>query len=100
MTRKQFARAIKLADKLIEGVGNPELHQAAVDLRALLVPPPPMSEILALVPGESIMARVKLLGISRQTYYNLLEGGMRPSVLVAERIAQVTGVDVDIVKNT
>lgn len=99
MTRKQFARAIRLADKLIEGVGNPELHQAAVDLRSLLTPPPTIGEVLSKVPGNSIQARAKTIGISRQTYYNLLEGGTRASLPVALRIADVTGVDIEVVKD-
>ena len=100
MTRKQIARAMKLADRLVEGVGNPEMNRIAVDLKKLLTPPPPMRDILALIPGESIMAKSRELGVSRQTFYNLMDGGTRPSLLVAERIAQVTGIDVEIVKDT
>lgn len=99
MTRKQYARAIRLADKLVEQTANPDLRQTALDLRAMLTPPPSMQEILALVPGESIIARSKVLGISRQTYYNLAEGLTRASLPIAEKIASVTGVNVEIVKD-
>lgn len=51
----------------------------------------PMGEILAAVPGETVTARAKLCGISRQTYYSWLREEYRPNPKQAHRLRKLTG---------
>jgi len=57
----------------------------------------PMSEILALVPGESAAARSRAIGISRQTYYAWVREENRPLTDQAEHLARITGVPANLI---
>lgn len=67
------------------------LHRKIDSLMRLL----PMDEILAAVPGETVMARAKACGISRQTYHYWLKGYYRPNSKQSHRLARLTGYDLD-----
>lgn len=93
MDRKQYERAAKLADRLVEGlVGAPDLRKTAVQLRAMLTPPLTAEELLAKVPGATHNERAKALGISRQGFYNLRNGLSRPNPMLARLLAELTRV--------
>ena len=52
----------------------------------------PLTEALSKVPGESIAARARRLGITRQTYYQWLNGRARPNNEMARRLSELTGI--------
>ena len=50
-----------------------------------------MEKVLAKVPGETVVEKVKLIGITRQAYYGWLSGTSRPNIVKAKRLARLTG---------
>jgi DNA-binding XRE family transcriptional regulator len=55
----------------------------------------PMADILAKVPGETLSARARKIGVSRQTLYVWAEEKFRPTPRQAKVIAKLTGVPVE-----
>jgi DNA-binding XRE family transcriptional regulator len=55
----------------------------------------PMADILAKVPGETLSARARKIGVSRQTLYVWAEEKFRPTPRQAKAIAKLTGVPVE-----
>jgi DNA-binding XRE family transcriptional regulator len=55
----------------------------------------PMAEILAKVPGDTLAARARAVGVSRQTMYVWAQERFRPSTEQAAIIANLTGVPVE-----
>jgi DNA-binding XRE family transcriptional regulator len=55
----------------------------------------PMAEILAKVPGDTLAARARAIGVSRQTMYVWAQEKFRPSTEQATIIAELTGVPID-----
>jgi DNA-binding XRE family transcriptional regulator len=51
----------------------------------------PMGKVLARVPGKSIEARARRIGVSRQTYYNLQSGRNLPRADLVKRLVKLTG---------
>jgi DNA-binding XRE family transcriptional regulator len=60
----------------------------------------PMSDIMARVPGETVVEKAATIGVSRQAYYGWINGRMRPSLPQAERIAELTGIPISNISNT
>lgn len=58
----------------------------------------PMREIFAKVPGESLAARARAVGVSRQTVYVWLDERFRPVGPQAKKLAKLTGVPVEHIK--
>jgi DNA-binding XRE family transcriptional regulator len=55
----------------------------------------PMADILAKVPGDTLSARARKIGVSRQTMYVWAEEKFRPTLPQARTIAKLTGVPVE-----
>lgn len=51
----------------------------------------PMAEVLAKVPGETVVEKCRHLGVARNTYYEWLNEGFRPSVEQARKLERLTG---------
>lgn len=51
----------------------------------------PMSAVLPMVPGRTIVEKSKNCGVTRQAYYNWLNGEARPSLKQAQLLAKLTG---------
>ena len=52
-----------------------------------------LADILdSIAPGDSLTARAKLIGVSRQTLYDWLSGKSKPNKMKAKRLAQLTGI--------
>lgn len=82
-----FQQALKTAIKLAP------LAALANDVRAVMHKSRyPMAEILAKVPGDSLAARARAIGVSRQTMYVWAQERFRPSGEQAAIIAKLTGV--------
>ena len=91
----RLERAISLADQLIQvtgGLDSPDVHAMAERLRYTLRPAMDIRDILALVPGETVAARARNIGVSRWTYYLWLDGRVRPNEERAARLAELTGI--------
>ena len=99
MDKKRLDAVRRLVARL---VAVPDLTGEALDiaprLNRHLALPRPMSEILALVPGETQAAKIEAIGISTQGFYNWLNGGQRPRTPHARRIAKLTGLPVDVIR--
>lgn len=93
MTRKEYQEARKLADSLLKVTRKGSVgHELATKLAALLKPPPNLAEILlSLEIGGTHKDRAALIGLSRQGYYNLLQGLARPNSMTTKRLALLTG---------
>jgi transcriptional regulator with XRE-family HTH domain len=79
-------------ETLIKRTQDATLKRRARELRDRLSQRP-MSEILNLVPGETVIAKAKICGVSRQTFYTWLNGSI-PHPKQAARLAKVTGVSI------
>jgi DNA-binding XRE family transcriptional regulator len=55
----------------------------------------PMAAILAKVPGDTLAARARAVGVSRQTMYVWAQEKFRPSTEQATIIAKLTGVPIE-----
>ena len=91
VSRKE--RILKLVVRLIkESSSDPSLQARALKLQRQLTIP--MSEILEKVPGKTIGDKIKLLGITRQAWYQWMNGTSRPSQKRAEHLHKLTGYSV------
>jgi hypothetical protein len=52
----------------------------------------PMSQVLALVPGSTIIMKALSVGVSRNTWYGWNRGEIRPNKRQAQRLEQLTGI--------
>jgi DNA-binding XRE family transcriptional regulator len=59
----------------------------------------PMAAILAKVPGDTLAARARAIGVSRQTMYVWAQEKFRPSTEQAMIIAELTGVPIDEIRD-
>lgn len=85
----------RLLDRLPE---RSEEYRMAQRVFRMLEPPMTMSEILQRIPAPTLRERAKLLGISRQGYYNLCAGISIPSSNTRARLSDLTGVPVEQIK--
>lgn len=92
MTKKEFAQAKSLVEALLKHTrkGSPA-HLMAKELQNVLQPPPTMADIMLAVDGETHKDRAATIGISRQGYYNLMQGLARPNSITRKRLAELTG---------
>ena len=90
-------RRIVLANRLIAATAGMPANADAVELRVLLEPPT-MTEILTRVPGKTIRAKCKLLGVSPQTFQLWRNGDTRPAGGNVKRLAQLTGVPEEVIR--
>jgi transcriptional regulator with XRE-family HTH domain len=92
-------KMLQMIDHLIrENRGDPGIVHALNQVRDRIKLP--MSHILAKVPGVSISDRAAKIGISRQAYYQWLNGYSRPNPEQAERLAKLTGFSVKAIRGT
>jgi DNA-binding XRE family transcriptional regulator len=81
-------------------VDKAPLPAIATDLRAVAHKlRHPMADILAKVPGDTLAARARAIGVSRQTMYVWAQEKFRPSTEQATIIANLTGVPVDDIRD-
>jgi DNA-binding XRE family transcriptional regulator len=59
----------------------------------------PMAAILAKVPGDTLAARARAIGVSRQTMYVWAQEKFRPSTEQAQTIAELTGVPIEQIRD-
>jgi transcriptional regulator with XRE-family HTH domain len=88
--------AAKLAQQLLRAshkTGDAGLAVLAAQIRDRIKVP--MPEVLARVPGSTFVEKAAFCGVSRQAYYAWLHGNSRPTGKQAERIAYITGYDVE-----
>jgi DNA-binding XRE family transcriptional regulator len=89
---RDLQKAFALAEKLEQQTEGQPYHALATRLRKMLLPAPSMREILAKVEARDETERAKIIGVSRQGYYNWLNEQSRPNPLSAKRIAELSGV--------
>ena len=89
--RKKSSKAEKaaiLVDRLIALDADEGLRLRAMQILDRLRLP--MSDVLAKVPGKSVIERAAVIGVSRQTYYAWVRGASRPNTKLAKKIAALT----------
>jgi hypothetical protein len=89
-------KALKLVERLIEIAPDAGMKRRAMKLAAKLALP--IDEILAKVPGNSVIAKAKAIGVTRQAIYSWRDGVCRPNRKQAKRIERLTGFDADDVR--
>lgn len=99
MTRKDCAKARVLVEGLLKiARKGTAAHAIASELQELLQPGPTLGEIILALPSENHKERARMIGISRQGYYNLVQGTARPNTLTTKRLADLTGLAEDVIK--
>lgn len=92
MTRKELSKIRLLVEGLIKTTRKgSSSHELALKLQEAVAAPPTIGEIILGLPAETHKARAALIGLSRQGYYNLVQGLARPNTLTAKRLADLTG---------
>ena len=82
-------RAARLAQALLEsGLGEDELVLARQLLARVRLP---IAKVLEKIPGDSVAARSRAIGVTRATYYSWWDGLSRPKRKQAEKLEQITG---------
>jgi hypothetical protein len=89
--------ALRLTKRLIRASPDASVARAAQKVQRLLTVMP-MADILDKVPGSSIAAKAKALGVTRQTCYYWKDGASRPNLVLARRLAKLTGVPVEVIR--
>lgn len=99
MTRKEYGQARKLVDEMLRHTrGGSAAHAMAVELKDLLKPQPTLGEIILRVPAVNHTERARTIGISRQGYYNLIQGTARPNTITRKRLADLTGMSEEVIQ--
>jgi transcriptional regulator with XRE-family HTH domain len=89
----QTEQALKLIERLIEVVPDDNLRLRAMRMRSRLMLP--MAEVLSKVPGRTIKERARSIGVTRQAWYQWLDGTARPSAKRAKQLERITGYPAD-----
>jgi transcriptional regulator with XRE-family HTH domain len=89
----QAEQALRLIERLIEVAPDANLRLRAVRMRSRLLLP--MSEVLSKVPGRTIRERARLVGVTRQAWYQWMDGTARPSAKRAKQLERITGYPAD-----
>ena len=87
--------ALRAVERLIKSANTEGDVQAAKRMRARMIRrmnARPMSEVIAKVPGNSIPAKARALGTTRQTVHYWLDGRMRPRPAMAKKLERITGI--------
>lgn len=90
-TTRDKERTMKLIERLIEVAPDPVMRTRAEKMLKRMTLP--MAEVLAHIPGDTVIARAKHLGVTRQSYYGWLNGTSRPHAKMAKKISAITGYD-------
>lgn len=86
-------RTIRLLEQLAKD--SPYVNVRKFAKKALRRNRLPMSAVLPMVPGKTIMEKSRNCGVTRQAYYNWLNGEARPSLQQAQLLAKLTGLSAD-----
>jgi hypothetical protein len=87
--RSKQERALELVERLIRMSSDPKVRSRAMRMHSRIKLP--MAQVLARVPGESVIDKAKVLGISRQTWYVWQSGATRPNLAKARQLERITG---------
>jgi hypothetical protein len=90
-------RALKIVERLMKVAPSSSLERFAIRMRSRLNAVP-MSGILEKVPGETISAKARTLGVSRQTIHYWLNGDTRPDDVQARKLEKLTGFSVAVIR--
>jgi hypothetical protein len=80
---------LKLLDRLIAELPDDNTRTLARALRVRIQLP--MAEVLEKVPGASIAAKARAVGVTRTAYYGWLSGAARPQTGQAQILEKLTG---------
>lgn len=99
MTRKEFSKARTLVDAMLKITrSGSATHAMATELQVLLKPPPTIGEIVLSLKSDNHTQRAALIGLSRQGYYNLIQGVARPNSMTTKRLADLTGLTEEVIR--
>jgi transcriptional regulator with XRE-family HTH domain len=86
-------KQLRLIEELIETAVDPGVKLRAMRIRSRIRLP--MSQVLAKVPGRTVKEKAKLVGVTRQAWYQWLDGTARPNAARASKLAKLTGYNAD-----
>lgn len=99
MNRKEYGQARTLVEAIVQHTRHgTQAHAMAMELQVLMKPRPTLGEIILALPADTHKDRAALIGISRQGYYNLIQGLARPNTLTTKRLADLTGLAEEAIK--
>ena len=98
MTPQQVRRARRLIDDLERLDHKPKAYPILRELRALLEPPLSLREIFDRVPGGDIKTKAETVGITRQAYYKIVNGQVRPQDETVRLLSNMSGVPIEAIR--
>lgn len=96
MNDPNIREAKRLIDQLIKISPNADLTRRAQRMRSRISLP--MDLVIAKIPGETLIAKAKRIGVKRQTLYYWSTGKVRPGKRKARLLAQLTGYDYALIR--
>jgi DNA-binding transcriptional regulator YiaG len=90
-------QVLKAVERLMKVAPSSSLERFAIRMRSRLNAMP-MSDILAKMPGDTISAKARTLGVSRQTIHYWLNGETRPDDVQARKLEKLTGFSVAVIR--
>jgi hypothetical protein len=98
MSDQDTERAIKIVERLIRAAPNKSVVRFATRMHDRLSKRRnaiPMSEVIEKIPGTTVMAKARSLGVTRQAFYYWINGETRPNEKQAKAIHKLTGFSVE-----
>jgi hypothetical protein len=89
LVNENMGPVLELLENVIKRTRDPVTKRRASILRDTLSQRP-MAEIINAVPGSTITAQAALCKVSRQTFYNWMNGAV-PNTRQAQRLTKITG---------
>jgi hypothetical protein len=80
---------LRLLEQLIAATPQPRWHRFLREMYDQLTLP--MADVLARVPGETVVEKAHAIGIARNTYYEWLNESFRPNVKQSLALETMTG---------
>jgi transcriptional regulator with XRE-family HTH domain len=90
-------QVLKAVERLMKVAPSSSLERFAIRMRSRMNAMP-MADILAKMPGDTITAKARALGVSRQTIHYWLNGETRPDDVQARKLEKLTGFSVAVIR--
>lgn len=92
--------AVKVAARLIKVTSGSANKSATLLHRRLTrqMNAVPMSDIIGKMPGQSLAAKARALGVTRQTIHAWVNGAWRPDLEMAKKLEKLTGFSVSAIR--
>ncbi len=101
MSTAEAEKALKAVERLMKVAPSGSVNRFATRMHKRLssqLAAVPMSQVVDKVPGESLAAKARELGVTRQTVYAWINGDWRPDADMAKKLEKITGISADAIR--